>query len=75
MKKETVKKILDDEETIDIAKTAKAILQREKNDNKPKPSLEGKLRSRVAYQKHLERKRKDEEDRQALIKALNKPKE
>jgi hypothetical protein len=71
-----VQKILEDEETIDLAKTAEAILQREKWDAKKKlSSKNGKGRSLKAYQEHLIRKTKNEEDRQDLIKALNKKKD
>jgi len=72
LKKKTVEKILEDEETIDIAKTAEAILATNHYDSKPKPTEHGKSSSIKAYQQHLLRKHEEKETREALAKAMKR---
>lgn len=70
LKKKTVEKILEDEDNIDIAKTAEAILSRNHHDSKKKPTEHGRSSSIKAYQQHLLRKYEDKETREALSKAM-----
>jgi hypothetical protein len=69
MQKRTIKKILDDEDTIDIAKTAEAVLQENKRKVTKVPSRINSLR---AWNKFRKKKQDETLRRQKLAEVWNK---
>jgi hypothetical protein len=68
----TAKKILADEETIDIAETAEAILEEKKHEKKKRPPSVARVLD--SWNRKRARIKETEEIRQALAKVWNKRK-
>lgn len=73
MHPQTVKKVLADEETLDVAKTAEAVMEdKRRRDKKDKPKThENSARAYVAW---LAREREEDEFRKKVAKVWNKRK-